>query len=88
MTSNFVTNILTQYHVSKDLKVFGDKDVKAVLKQLKQLHDRMVIELTDAQELTIGEKRAIFEVKTKTMQKHQRKGVHQWAQSKTVHEQR
>ena len=41
---NIVSHILTQHHVSKGLKIFGDKGTEAVLVELKQLHDRMVIE--------------------------------------------
>eukprot|EP00957_Ditylum_brightwellii_P049785 3774869-Ditylum_brightwellii.AAC.1 len=33
--------ILTQYHVSKGLKVFGEEGTNNVLSELKQLHDRM-----------------------------------------------
>ena len=42
-----VTTILTQHHVSKGLKVFGEKGVDAVLAKMKQLHDRLVIEPVD-----------------------------------------
>eukprot|EP00957_Ditylum_brightwellii_P195949 14929839-Ditylum_brightwellii.AAC.1 len=31
--------IMTQYHVSKGLKVFGKKRTEAVMSELKQLHD-------------------------------------------------
>ena len=44
MTSDVVTTVLTQYHVSKGIKVFGQEGIDAVLKELKQLHDRMVLE--------------------------------------------
>jgi hypothetical protein len=40
MTNKIVTTILTQHHVSKGLKVFGEKGVDAVLVEMKQLHDR------------------------------------------------
>ena len=36
--------ILTQYHVSKGLKVFGESGVMEVLKDLKQIHDSMVMD--------------------------------------------
>eukprot|EP00957_Ditylum_brightwellii_P108721 8293936-Ditylum_brightwellii.AAC.1 len=35
--------IMTQYHVSKGLKVFGKEGMEAVLNGLQQLHDRMVM---------------------------------------------
>ena len=44
MCNPLVTTIITQYHVSKVLKVFGESGVAVVLKELKQLHDRMVME--------------------------------------------
>ena len=43
MTSNLETMVLTQYHVSKGFKIYGKKGENAVLKELKQLHDRMVM---------------------------------------------
>ena len=44
MRNPLITTIITQYHVSKGLKVFGEPGVTAVLKELKQLHYRMVME--------------------------------------------
>ena len=44
--------IMTQHHISKGLKVFGDQGVEAVLTEMKQLHDRMVIEPTDSNKLS------------------------------------
>ena len=44
MRNPLVTKILTQYYLSKGLKVFGDPSVAAVLKELKQMHERMVME--------------------------------------------
>ena len=44
MTSDDVTTVLTHYHVSKGLTVFGQQGIEAVQKEIKQLHDRMVIE--------------------------------------------
>jgi Reverse transcriptase (RNA-dependent DNA polymerase)/Zinc knuckle len=40
---DFENVVLTQYHVNKGLKVFGENGVKAVLAELKQLHDRKVV---------------------------------------------
>ena len=57
MTLNVVTTILTQYHVSKGLKVFGDEGVQAVLKELRQLHNYMVMEPVDSNNLSTAQKR-------------------------------
>ena len=45
MRNLLLTTIITQYHVSKGLKVFGEPRVAAVLKELNQLHGRMVMDL-------------------------------------------
>eukprot|EP00957_Ditylum_brightwellii_P074661 5674477-Ditylum_brightwellii.AAC.1 len=50
-------SILTQYHVSKGLKVFGDEGKNAVLNELKQLHDRMVLDPKEPEKLTCKEKK-------------------------------
>eukprot|EP00957_Ditylum_brightwellii_P196404 14964730-Ditylum_brightwellii.AAC.1 len=50
-------SILTQYHVSKGLKVFGDEGKNAVLNELKQLHDRMVLDPKEPEKLTHEEKK-------------------------------
>ena len=47
---------LTQYSVKKGLQIFGEAGVEAVLKELKQLHDRTVIEPVNADKLTLEEK--------------------------------
>ena len=52
MRNPLITTILTQYHVSKGLKVFGEPGVTAVLKELKQLHCRMVMEPKNADKMT------------------------------------
>ena len=44
MRNPLITTIITQYHVSKQLKVFGEPGVAAFLKELKQLHERMVMD--------------------------------------------
>ena len=46
MTSDTVMTDLTQYHVSKGIKKFGQEGVEAILRELKQIHDRMVIDPT------------------------------------------
>ena len=58
MRNPLVTTILTQYHVSKGLKVFGDPGVASVLKELKQLHNRMVMYPKLRIHLTINSKRS------------------------------
>eukprot|EP00957_Ditylum_brightwellii_P084697 6439847-Ditylum_brightwellii.AAC.1 len=49
---------MTQYHVSKGLKVFGKKGTEAVMNELKQLHDRSVLDPKDPSELSDEEKKA------------------------------
>ena len=44
MRTPLITTILTQYHVSKGLKLFGEPGVADVLKELKQLHNRMAMD--------------------------------------------
>jgi hypothetical protein len=47
--------MLTQYSVNKGLKVFGAPGADAVIKELKQLHDRDVIKPKEARELSWDE---------------------------------
>ena len=54
MHNPLITTILTQYHVSKGLKVFGDTGVIAVLKELKNRHDRMVMHPKNANKMTMS----------------------------------
>ena len=57
MTSEVVTNILTQYYVSKSLKVFiGYEGVKVVIKEVNQIHKIMVIDSMKSYKLTTQEK--------------------------------
>ena len=56
LKNEMVSTILTQYHVSKGLKIFGEKGVDAVLKELRQLHYRMVIEPKFADSMTEKQK--------------------------------
>ena len=58
MTNDIVTTILTQYHVSKGLKIFGQAGAEAVLKELKQLHERLVIEPMNEKHMTRAQKQA------------------------------
>ena len=55
------TTIITQYHVSKGLEVFGDTGVSAILKELKQLHDRMVMDPQNADEIKRSKKKAALQ---------------------------
>ena len=57
MRNPLITTILTQYDLSKGLKVFGDPGVAAFLKELKQLHDRMVMDPKNANEMTMSKRR-------------------------------
>ena len=45
--------VLTQYSMTKGLKEFGEKGVEAVMKEIKQLHDREVIIPVEASELSV-----------------------------------
>jgi hypothetical protein len=47
---------LTQYSVNKGLKVFGAPGADAVIKELRQLHDRDVIKPKEARELSWEER--------------------------------
>jgi hypothetical protein len=49
--------VMTQYSVKKGLKVFGEAGAEAVISEMKQLHDRKVIEPKAANMLTREEKR-------------------------------
>eukprot|EP00957_Ditylum_brightwellii_P102984 7848157-Ditylum_brightwellii.AAC.1 len=43
---------MTQYHASKGLKVFGKEGTDAVLSELKQLHDQMVMDPKNPETMT------------------------------------
>ena len=43
MDDPMVVTILTQYHISKGIKVFGQPRLNDALKKLKEIHERMVI---------------------------------------------
>ena len=55
MSNPIITTILVQYHVPKGIKVFGEPGVSAVLKYLKQLHDRMVMDPKNAHKMNTPE---------------------------------
>ena len=57
MRNPLITTILTQYHMSEGIKVFGEPGVSAVLNELKQLHNRMVMDPKNADEMTTSKKR-------------------------------
>ena len=44
--------VMTQHSVKQGLKIFGDAGVDAVVDELKQLHDRNVLEPKDINEMT------------------------------------
>jgi hypothetical protein len=52
---------MTQHSMKKGIKLFGDAGIEAVLKELKQLHDRKVLEPTDATEMTKEAKKAALQ---------------------------
>ena len=56
LKSDMVSTVLTQYHVSKGLQIFGERGVDAVLKELRQLHDCMVIEPEFAENMSEKQK--------------------------------
>jgi hypothetical protein len=49
--------VLTQYNVKKGLKIFGEAGADAIVKEMKQLHDRAVIQPCLVTMLTRDEKR-------------------------------
>ena len=61
MIDQGVTTIITQYHVSKGLKVFGDKGTDTVLTKLKQLHHGLVIDPLNATSLLRDDKKAALD---------------------------
>ena len=61
MRNPLITTILTKYHVSKGLKFFGESGVASVLKELKQLHDIMVMDPKNSDEMTTSIKKASLE---------------------------
>ena len=56
MTSDMVATVLTQHHFSRGLKLYGEEGVAAVLKELQQLHDGMVIKPQHMEKLTEDDK--------------------------------
>ena len=58
MRDPLVTTIITQYYVSKGLKVFVETSVVAVLKELKQLHDKMVMNPKNVDKMNECQKKA------------------------------
>jgi Reverse transcriptase (RNA-dependent DNA polymerase) len=54
-------SILSQYGMKKGLELFGEKGVQAVLDELKQLHDRKVLEPVKNESLSSEDKRAALE---------------------------
>lgn len=52
---------MTQHNIKQDLKIFGQVDAEDVLRELKQFHDRDVIEPKKASALTKEEKRGALQ---------------------------
>ena len=44
LKDTLIVTVLTQYHILNDIKVFGDLGVEAVMQELKQLHEMMVVD--------------------------------------------
>ena len=61
MRDPLVTSILTQYHMSKGLKVFGEPGVEVIRKELEQLHDRVVMDLKNADKMAKCQKKAVLQ---------------------------
>ena len=61
MTSELATTVLTQYHASKSLKVFGADGINVVFKELKQLHDRLVLDQKDPNDMSRDKKIAALQ---------------------------
>ena len=87
MLKPLITTILTQYHVSKGLKFFGDPIVAAVLKELKQLHGRMVMDpkmLTKRQRVKKGSAPIFNVFEAKYMRKNKGKGMRRWQKTAQI----
>jgi hypothetical protein len=50
------STVMTQHFMKQGIKLFGDAGIEAVLKELKQLHDRKVLEPADAKKLSKDKK--------------------------------
>ena len=61
MHATLESTVMTQHNIKKDIKLFGDAGVNAVLKELQQLHDRKVLEPKDATKLSGDDKRAALQ---------------------------
>ena len=61
MRNPLITTILTQYHMSEVLNIFGDPGVADVLKELKQLHDRIVMDPKNAGKMYKCHKKAALQ---------------------------
>ena len=48
LRTELVTTVITKYHVKKGIEIFIKDGVGTVLAELKQLHDRMVIDPGDS----------------------------------------
>ena len=51
------STVMTQHSMKKGIKIFGEAGVDAVLQELKQLHDRKVLEPRSASDLSASEKK-------------------------------
>ena len=53
--------VMTQHSMKKGIKVFGEAGIEAVLQELKQLHDRKVLEPRSASDLSPSERKAALQ---------------------------
>ena len=55
------STVMTQHSMKKGIKIFGEAGIEAVQQELKQLHDRKVLEPRSATELSASEKKAALQ---------------------------
>ena len=59
--ATLASTVMTQHSMKKGIKIFGEAGVEAVLQELKQLHDRKVLEPRSATDLSHSEKKAALQ---------------------------
>ena len=53
-----IVTVITQYHILKGIKLFGDQSVEAVMKKLNQLHEMMFMEPKNSETMSREENKA------------------------------
>ena len=61
MKNDVVTTVPTQYHVSKEVKVFGQDGIDAVLAEFKQLQNRVAMNPTNLSNVLVEEKQSTLQ---------------------------